>query len=76
MAYHENKPYKKVCPACKVAIWMLHTSKGGFTPVNADTITNGDLMVLEATDDLIFDRTKHMSHFATCKFASRFRKCK
>ena len=74
MAWHENKPFKTVCRACKASIWMLHTKMGKYIPVNAETVTNGDLMLLEATDELLFDRAKHMSHLATCKYANKFRK--
>ena len=74
MPYHERKPFKTACRACKAPIWMIFTKTGKYIPVNAETITNGDLMLLEATDELIFDPKKHMAHFATCSQANKFRK--
>ena len=76
MSYHERKPFKTVCRACKASIWMIFTKNGKYIPINSETITNGDLMVIDATDELIFDPSRHIAHFATCTDAKKFRKRK
>ena len=72
--WHSDKPYKTICKACKAPIWMVHTVKGKYMPVDASSVTNGDLMLLDQTGDLVYIHSKHVSHFATCTNPSAFRK--
>ena len=56
---------KMKCKACGKEITFLRTDKGKAIPVNKET-----------TDvaDEYFDRDRHVSHFADCPEANRFRK--
>lgn len=61
-----NKPLRQVpCRACQEYIVFLPTSTGKTMPVDVDTVTEGD-------DE--FNPKVHVSHFATCPEANRFRK--
>ncbi len=55
------------CRKCNAEMVWLATSAGKTMPVNADTVREGDE---------VYDHTRHVSHFATCKFADSFRKPK
>lgn len=55
------------CRRCNAEIIFLATAKGKSMPVDAETVKIGDML---------FDHTRHTSHFATCKFAAEFRKPK
>jgi hypothetical protein len=58
---------KKVtgCMKCRAPIVMLTTRKNKRMPVDAATVDDGDTHYIHG---------KHVSHFATCKFADFFRK--
>ena len=53
------------CKACRARIIWLKTASGKNMPVDADTVRPADE---------IYDAAKHISHFATCPAAEKFRK--
>ena len=53
------------CRSCGEYIVFLKTATGKSMPVDADSVDEGDDQ---------FDHTKHVSHFATCPDAGKFRK--
>ena len=53
------------CKACGALMVFLSTRSGKKMPVDASSIEAHELM---------FDHTKHKSHFATCPEAEQFRK--
>ena len=54
------------CGSCGDSIvWLMTGNPGKRMPVNAETVSQGDL---------IYERGRHVSHFATCRFADRHRK--
>ena len=56
----------KNCKSCGKEIVFLKTKNGKIIPVNADTIQG---------KETVYDhKIGHVSHFATCKDASKFRK--
>lgn len=56
-----------VCKKCGAEIVFVNTSKGNMMPVDfSKDITNWEM----------YDKNIHTSHFATCQFASEFRKKK
>lgn len=54
------------CRSCGEEIVFLKTSSGKSIPVNVDTVTEGDTQ--------FEPRAGHISHFATCKDADKWRK--
>lgn len=63
-----NRPVITECRSCKASIVWLWTKNDKKAPVNADS--------LAVTDDKLteFDPKRHISHFATCPNAARYRK--
>lgn len=55
------------CKSCNAKIIYLETAAGKKMPVDAATVYQADIM---------FDRAKHMTHFATCITADKHRKTK
>ena len=56
----------KYCKSCGKEIVFLKTKNGKIIPINADTIQG---------KETVYDhKIGHVSHFATCKDASKFRK--
>lgn len=53
------------CSGCGALVRWVRTGSGKRMPVDAETAK---------PDDEVFDATRHMSHFATCKDASKFRR--
>ena len=53
------------CRTCHADIVWLKTEAGKNMPVDADTVDEGDTE---------FDNERHVSHFATCKDANKWRK--
>ena len=56
-----------VCKSCQAKIIYLETAAGKKMPVDAATVYPADVM---------FDRAKHMTHFATCTAADKHRRAK
>lgn len=54
------------CQSCQAEIIFLKTGKGKSIPVDAESVTEGD--------ELFEPRAGHVSHFATCPDADKFRK--
>ena len=63
----ELKKYVAKCKACQAPIVWMKTKAGKNNPVDLASIT---------TDEHIFNPCTMISHFATCKFADKFRKKK
>lgn len=55
------------CQKCKAPMVFLLTRNNRRIPIDASTVRAGDVM---------FDHTRHVSHFATCPAAAHFRKKK
>lgn len=53
------------CRSCGEYIAFLKTASGKSMPVDAESVTEGDEE---------FDKDVHVSHFATCPDANKFRK--
>jgi hypothetical protein len=69
------------CKACGKEIYFLKTSKGNMMPVNAESISQDDRDFINSNlyreGDVLFDPKKgHISHFADCPEAKKFRKKK
>ena len=60
----------KNCRSCGREIVFMRTSAGKIIPVDADSVAE------EETADAIFEYGRHISHFATCPDANKFRKPK
>ena len=54
------------CKACNKEIVFLTTKNRKFVPVNAETI--------QGKETIYNPKIGHRSHFATCKYAYKFRK--
>lgn len=52
------------CRSCGKEIVFLRTEKDRRIPVNAETVEKGEY---------VFNKEKHISHFADCPEASKFR---
>lgn len=58
-----NQPIEK-CRSCQAPIVWVKTAAGKSMPVDAGSVTVGDL---------VYDPTWHVSHFATCPNAKQHR---
>jgi hypothetical protein len=56
------------CKSCGEYIVWVKTEAGNNMPVDADSFEEGD--------ERIFDKDKHISHFATCPNADQHRRSK
>lgn len=56
------------CRSCSEYIVWVKTEAGKNMPVDADSFDEGD--------ELVYDHSKHISHFATCPNADQHRKKK
>lgn len=61
---------------CRAEFVYLKTVKGKFEPVDVGSLSSLDRKLLAAGEELPFDRSRHVSHFITCKDSKRFRKGK
>lgn len=62
---HERRIVR--CSSCRARIVWLKTQSGKNMPVDADSVE---------PEDEIFDRSRHISHFATCPKAAQHRRAK
>jgi len=60
---HEKRIVR--CRSCRARIIFLPTSAGRVMPVDADTVDE---------EDEVYEQGKHVSHFATCPEANKFRR--
>jgi hypothetical protein len=58
---------RRQCRKCRAPIVFILTAKGRRMPIDAATYKAGDM---------VFDHTRHISHFSTCPYAEQFRKRK
>ncbi|MFA7360788.1 MAG: hypothetical protein WC139_07100 [Candidatus Kapaibacterium sp.] len=64
------------CTACHAAIAFLKTKSGKPMPVNIETVNDVEKQKLFYGEDVPFEFGRHISHFATCPEAKKFRKGK
>ena len=67
------------CKECGARISFVLTAKQNYMPIDADSLTEADLALLEDShsDKIITYQSKyHRSHFSTCSDPGRFRKRK
>lgn len=55
------------CKSCRARIIFLQTGTGKLMPVDADSVE---------PDDEVFDRERHISHFAVCPAANQHRRAR
>ena len=63
------------CKKCNADIVFLKTKNNKAIPVDYDTLTHEDMTNL-SSGDVLFRFGEHVSHFATCPDANKFRKVK
>lgn len=61
---------------CRVEIFYLKTKTGNTIPVNAQSMKRYEIEEAKKGIDVIFDNSRHITHFATCVEAKSFRKQK
>lgn len=64
------------CSACDAAIAFLKTKSGKPMPVDIETVNEQEKQKLVNGEDVPFEFGRHISHFATCPEAKKFRKPK
>ena len=64
-----------LCKSCKAHIVYLKTKSDQYIPVNYNTLTLDERANLK-TIPVLFNSIHHISHFATCPDANKFRKKK
>lgn len=72
-----NKP--KVCsePNCLTEFYYLRNEKTGkYIPVDLSSINDKELLTLQNFGTVLYDSTRHISHFKTCKNPNKFSKTK
>jgi len=62
---HESR--KSRCKCCRAPIIWFRTNGGRNMPVDAATVQQ---------NDAVFDATRHTSHFATCQYATKYRRAR
>ena len=67
-----NKPSK--CNGCGEEIMWLKTKNGKNIPVNIPNFDDGESAHEAVTTAIEFNPDYMVSHFATCKYANKFRK--
>jgi len=67
---------KKYCKACNKEIYFLQTKNGKNIPVNAETLSEEEVKQIANGEKVIFDSKRHISHFADCPEANKFRRNK
>ncbi len=65
-----------LCKSCKKEIVFLQTNSGSAIPVDYNSLSISEQSWLIGKQKLIFNKFKHVSHFATCPDAKKFRKPK
>lgn len=64
------------CKSCKKEIVFLETNSGSAIPVDLDSLTISEQSWTIGHQKMFFDKSKHVTHFATCPDAKKFRKPK
>lgn len=64
------------CKKCPKEIIFLLSRNNKPVPVNPESLSEADLHELNHGYRVIFDPSKHVSHFVTCQHAAEFRKPK
>lgn len=63
------------CKKCNADFVFLKTKNDKAIPVDYDTLTHEDMTNM-SSGDVLFRFGEHVSHFATCPDAKKFRKVK
>lgn len=64
------------CKSCKRSIIFLRTKTDRFIPVDFSSLSEDDMLRLVNREEVLFDNSRHITHFATCPQAKMFRKHK
>lgn len=73
----QNEP--KVCkePGCGMKFYYISNEETGkYIPVDLESLSANEIQNLELFNKVYFDKTRHVSHFKTCKNPNRFSKSK
>jgi len=62
------------CKSCLHAIIFTRTKTGSLLPVNVESLTGEEIAKYKSGEEITFRYGTHISHFATCPEASKFRK--
>ncbi len=62
------------CKSCKREIVFLKTKTGKIIPVNTDSLTFQEQSALVGRIEVYFNPRHHVTHFADCPAAIKFRK--
>lgn len=66
------------CKSCKAEIIWGKTKKDKWIPINFDSLSSTDLRYLQVANaeqnPILFRYGEHISHYATCPEADKFRK--
>lgn len=66
------------CKACNKEIFFLKTNNGKLIPVNAESLNHSELHDLKnnplANGQRLFDSKRHVTHFADCPKADKYRR--
>jgi len=62
------------CRSCGAEIVWLKTKLEKFMPVDAGSLTSQEQSAVIGKMEIVFDHTRHKSHFATCPNANKHRK--
>lgn len=63
------------CKSCNKEIAFLVTRKNNkFIPVDYDSLSDEEKSLLKEDKTVYFEQFRHVSHFATCPFANKYRK--
>lgn len=64
------------CNRCEQEIAFLKTASGKTMPVDAESLSEEDVELINRGDQPEFRYNDHVSHFATCPAAAEFRRPK
>lgn len=67
-----RNPYKKC--ECGQMMAFINTAKDKYIPVNVESLSEVDRHELSIGAKVVFDSKRHISHFADCPNAKRFRR--
>lgn len=62
---------------CRMEIYYLRTKTGRDIPVNAASMNRAEIEAIsKRNEEVMFDTSRHITHFANCPGAKMFRKVK
>lgn len=64
-------------PECgAIFYWMINPETGKHIPVDEDSMFESEIMDFKKGNKISYDKTRHVSHFKTCKAPNKFSKSK